>query len=148
LAKRKVNIPQIKRETESLRQSKCFDLSKYCKYNWSQGHDTEDCWTFKNRLEKMFKSGQLPLPKVGQKPNNDRNTLGNHENIFIVEHRQKEWDPSMFIQDISSQKLRLNTPAPNIKVLGLQKSNQDDVYNLPTKASIDDFRVKHEEVDF
>jgi len=40
----------------------------------------------------MFKSGQLSLPKVAQKPNNDRNPLRNHENIFIIEDQMKEWD--------------------------------------------------------
>ena len=45
----------------------------------------------------------------------------------------------MFIEDITSLKPRINTPAPNIEVLSLWESDEDDVYNLPTKASGDDF---------
>ena len=67
----------------------------------------------------MLKSGQLLLPKVAQKPNNDRNPLKNHENVFAVEDQEKEWDLSMFIQDISIPKLRVKTPTPNMEVFGL-----------------------------
>jgi len=67
----------------------------------------------------MLKSGQLLLPKVAQKPNNDKNPLKNHENVFAVEDQEKEWDLSMFIQDISIPKLRVKTPTPNMEVFGL-----------------------------
>jgi len=61
-AKGKTNLLKSRLQTESLMQSKYFDLSKYRKYHRLWGHDTKDCWTFKNKLEKMFKSGQLSLP--------------------------------------------------------------------------------------
>ncbi|KAJ8434650.1 LOW QUALITY PROTEIN: hypothetical protein Cgig2_034084 [Carnegiea gigantea] len=99
-AKGKINLCKIKLDTKSI---KYFDPSKYYKYHQSRGHDTEDFWTLKNRLEKMFKSKQLLLYKAAQKPNNDMNALGNQENIFVVEDQEKEWNPSMFIQDFSSQ---------------------------------------------
>jgi len=82
-------------------------MSKYYEYHQLRGQNTEDCWTFKNRLEKMFKSRQLPLPKAAQKSNNNRNLLGNHENIFVIEDQDKERDLSMFIQDISSPEPRV-----------------------------------------
>ena len=64
LAKGKTNFYEIKRETESLKQSKYFNLSKYYKYHWSWEHDTKDYLTLKNKLERMFKSRQHPLPKA------------------------------------------------------------------------------------
>ena len=67
----------------------------------------------------MFKSGQLSLSIVAQKPNYYRNLVGNHENTFTVKDPEKEWDSPMFIQDISSPKPMVNTLAPNIEVFGL-----------------------------
>ncbi|KAJ8427662.1 hypothetical protein Cgig2_032163 [Carnegiea gigantea] len=70
--KGKIDLPKIRLEIDALRQSKGFDPAKYCKHNRPRGHDTKNWSTFKNMLEKMFKSGQLPLPKAAQKPNNER----------------------------------------------------------------------------
>ena len=38
----------------------------------------------------MFKFGQIPLPKLAQKPNKDRNPLEIHDNIFVIEDQEKE----------------------------------------------------------
>ena len=46
---------------------------------------------------------------------------------------------SMFIQDISTPKPRVNTPIPNMKVFGLWESDEDDIYNLLIEVSIDNF---------
>ena len=97
MTKGKINFPEITPVTESLRQFRYLDPIKYCQYHRSPGYDTEDYWTFENRMGKMFKFRQLPLPKAAQKPNNARNPLRNHENIFAVEEQEKEWDLSMFI---------------------------------------------------
>jgi len=64
LAKGKINLPEVKAETNALKQSKSFDPTKYYKCYRSQGHGRKNCWTFKNRLERMFKSGYLPFPKA------------------------------------------------------------------------------------
>ncbi|KAJ8440777.1 hypothetical protein Cgig2_007183 [Carnegiea gigantea] len=42
LAKGRINLPKIIPLTESFRQSKCFDPSKFFKYRRSRGHNTED----------------------------------------------------------------------------------------------------------
>ncbi|KAJ8425183.1 hypothetical protein Cgig2_004687 [Carnegiea gigantea] len=89
MAKGKINLLEIKL-IESLMQSKYFDPNKYCKYHRLRAHYTKDCWTFKNRMEKMFKSGQLSLSIVAQNPNNYRNLVGNHENTFGVKDPEKE----------------------------------------------------------
>jgi len=46
--------------------------------------------TFKNKLERMFKSGQLRLPKATQKPNNDENPLRDLECIIVLSNQ--EWE--------------------------------------------------------
>ena len=53
--------------------------------------------------------------------------------IFAVEDQEKEWDPSMFIQDISSPKPRVNTHAPNMKDFGLWESDEDNIYGNFTR---------------
>ena len=40
---------------------------------------------------------------------------------------------SILIQDISSPKPMVSTPAPNTEVFDLWESNEDDVYNLPAE---------------
>jgi len=51
LARGKIILYEIKSKTETTKQSKSFEPTKYCKYNQARGHDTE------NRLERMFRSG-------------------------------------------------------------------------------------------
>ena len=63
----------------------------------------------------------------------------NHESIFAIKDQQKECDATMFIQDISRLKTRVNTSAPSKEVFGLQESDEDNIYNLPAEASKDDF---------
>ncbi|KAJ1395225.1 hypothetical protein SESBI_33596 [Sesbania bispinosa] len=31
------------------------DMSKWCDYHRAKGHDTEDCWTLTNRIERLIK---------------------------------------------------------------------------------------------
>jgi len=45
-------------------------------------------WGFKNTLESMFKSGQLPLPKATQTPNNDNNLPD--DSILDILDRQRD----------------------------------------------------------
>ena len=68
--------------------------------------------------------------------------------IYTVEDQEKEWDLSMFIQGISSPKPRVNTLTPYMEVIGLCKSDEDDVYNLLVEVSDDDFWGEDEEEDF
>ncbi|KAJ1440659.1 hypothetical protein SESBI_01725 [Sesbania bispinosa] len=35
------------------------DMSKWCDYHRAKGHDTEDCWTLMNRIERLIKEGYL-----------------------------------------------------------------------------------------
>ncbi|KAJ1391913.1 Retrotransposon gag domain [Sesbania bispinosa] len=35
------------------------DTSKWCDYHRAKGHDTEDCWTLMNRIERLIKEGYL-----------------------------------------------------------------------------------------
>ena len=39
-------------------------------------------------------------------------------------------------------------PTPNMEVFGLRESDEDDIYNLPTEASDDDFWGENEEEYF
>jgi len=39
-------------------------------------------------------------------------------------------------------------PAPNIKVFGLWKCNEEDVYNLPNEGRKHEFRLEDVEEDF
>ncbi|KAJ1409043.1 hypothetical protein SESBI_23067 [Sesbania bispinosa] len=34
-------------------------MSKWCDYHRAKGHDIEDCWTLKNRIERLIKEGYL-----------------------------------------------------------------------------------------
>ena len=54
---------------------------------------TENCWTSESTLEKMLRSRKLHLPKAAQKPNSDKNPLGDHESIFTFKDDQgNKWD--------------------------------------------------------
>ncbi|KAJ1409921.1 hypothetical protein SESBI_22392 [Sesbania bispinosa] len=35
------------------------DMSKWCDYHRAKGHDTEDCWTLTNRIERLIKESYL-----------------------------------------------------------------------------------------
>ncbi|KAJ1415546.1 hypothetical protein SESBI_17976 [Sesbania bispinosa] len=35
------------------------DMSKWCDYHRAKGHDTENCWTLMNRIERLIKEGYL-----------------------------------------------------------------------------------------
>lgn len=78
----------------------------------------------------MFKLGQLPLPKATQKPNNDINLLGDHQNIFVIDNREEKWNPTVFIQNIYGPKLRASMPTPNLQVFSLWKIDEEDVYKV------------------
>lgn len=54
LEKGLVKLPEIK--------SKNWDGAKHCRYHRARGHDTEDCWVFKNWLEGKIQSNDLPIP--------------------------------------------------------------------------------------
>ncbi|KAL2903606.1 putative ABC transporter ATP-binding protein YjkB [Bienertia sinuspersici] len=41
------------------RRSARWDPNKYCKYHQGKGHDTEDCWTLKNKLQDMSDDGRF-----------------------------------------------------------------------------------------
>ena len=76
----------------------------------------------------IFRSGQLLLPERAQKPNNDINALGDHQNIFGIDNGKEEWNPTMFMQNIYGPKLIVSMPTPNLQVFSLWKTNEDDVY--------------------
>ena len=43
----------------------------------------------------MFRLRKLPLPNVTQKPNNDKNLLGDHDSIFSIDSCQEyKWEPT------------------------------------------------------
>lgn len=60
LEKGLVRLPEIKPEPEI--KSKNWDGAKHCKYHRARGHNTEDCWVFKNWLEGKIQSNDLPIP--------------------------------------------------------------------------------------
>ncbi|KAJ1378769.1 hypothetical protein SESBI_47520 [Sesbania bispinosa] len=35
------------------------DMNKWCDYHRARGHDTENCWTLMNRIERLIKEGYL-----------------------------------------------------------------------------------------
>ncbi|KAJ1399985.1 hypothetical protein SESBI_29963 [Sesbania bispinosa] len=35
------------------------DMNKWCDYHRAKGHDTENCWTLMNRIERLIKEGYL-----------------------------------------------------------------------------------------
>jgi len=68
----------------------------------------------------MFKSGQLPLPKAAQKPNNSKNSLGGHDNIFTVNDNPKnDWDPALYIQSACEPRIKKTLPAQHSEVCSL-----------------------------
>lgn len=69
LSKDLIKLPEIKPEPET--KTKNWDGTKYCKYHRARGHDTENCWIFKNWLEEKIQSKELPIPI--RKPNNNSN---------------------------------------------------------------------------
>ena len=73
----------IKPEPNAIRWPKSFNRTKCYKYHRVWGHDTENYETLKNKLGRMFRLRQLPLPKSVKKPNNDKNPLRDNESIFI-----------------------------------------------------------------
>ena len=59
----------------------------------------------------MFKSRQLPLPKPTWKPDNNKNFLGDHDNIFTKDKPQeKEQDPFAYMLSINGPKPRIHIP--------------------------------------
>ena len=87
LIKGKIKVPKIKPKTNALRQYKTFGSTSIVSTTSHEGMTLNIVKP--NGLERMFRLGQLPLPKVAQKPSNDKNPLGDHESIFIV-NEQKE----------------------------------------------------------
>lgn len=58
---------------------KWFDGSKHCAYHSGiVGHDTEDCYGLKNKIEALIKEGAIQL--AGPHPNVSDNLLPNHRN--------------------------------------------------------------------
>jgi len=57
----------------------------------------------------MFKLGQLLLPKA-IKPNNDKNLLGDHKSIFVIDNQEEDWDLSVLIQNTHGPMLRVSMP--------------------------------------
>ncbi|XP_060181241.1 uncharacterized protein LOC132610855 [Lycium barbarum] len=59
-----------------------FDGSKRCAYHSGvAGHDTEDCYGLKNKIEALIKEGAIQL--TGARPNVDNNPLPTHENANV-----------------------------------------------------------------
>ncbi|KAJ1421729.1 hypothetical protein SESBI_13365 [Sesbania bispinosa] len=64
------NLIRLPPQTEG---PKGLDMSKWCDYHRAKGHDTEDCWTLMNRIERLIKEGYLGRYVEKRKDRGDRN---------------------------------------------------------------------------
>ncbi|KAJ1443670.1 hypothetical protein SESBI_00264 [Sesbania bispinosa] len=48
------------------------DMSKWCDYHRAKGHDTKDCWTLTNKIERLIKEGYLGRYVEKRKDRGDR----------------------------------------------------------------------------
>ncbi|KAJ1422476.1 hypothetical protein SESBI_12969 [Sesbania bispinosa] len=48
------------------------DMNKWCDYHRARGHDTENCWTLMNRIERLIKEGYLGRYVEKRKDRDDR----------------------------------------------------------------------------
>lgn len=71
---------------------KWFNVSKHCAYHSGvQGHDTEDYYGLKNKVEALIKEGVIQLTRV--QPNIHNNPLPNHGDASVnVILTEKEWN--------------------------------------------------------
>ena len=100
LFKGKVNFLPIKPETKNIWKPKKWHVNKYCKYHQVRGHDTVDCWGFKNKLKSMFKSRWLPLPKASQKHLTMIATcLDSHDSVFTFTKTKEKKDTHLSINE-------------------------------------------------
>jgi len=82
-----------------------------------------------NRLERMFKSGQLPSPKDAQKPNNNNHPLRDHNSIFTISNNPKyDWDPLGYKHSINEPKHKVYLSAQWLEVCCLWESDEEDGY--------------------
>ncbi|KAL2930287.1 Activity-regulated cytoskeleton-associated protein [Bienertia sinuspersici] len=81
------------------RRSPRWDPNKYCKYHQGKGHNTEECWTLKNKLQDMVESGQLPVPPGGKKPNTDTSPL----TVLMISAEEAPFDPADYITPVGQE---------------------------------------------
>ncbi|KAJ1379051.1 hypothetical protein SESBI_47231 [Sesbania bispinosa] len=69
------------------------DMSKWCDYHRAKGHDTEDCWTLTNRVERLIKEGYLGRYVEKRRDRGDRDRRRDEEGSGSKRHKddkQKE----------------------------------------------------------
>ncbi|KAJ1380841.1 hypothetical protein SESBI_45694 [Sesbania bispinosa] len=64
------------------------DMSKWCDYHRARGHDTEDCWTLKNRIERLSKEGYLGWYVEKRKERGDRGQRRDEGGSGSKRHRE------------------------------------------------------------
>ncbi|KAJ1405738.1 hypothetical protein SESBI_25651 [Sesbania bispinosa] len=55
------------------------DMNKWCDYHRARGHDTENCWTLMNRIERLIKEGYLGRYVEKRKDRGDRDRRRDEE---------------------------------------------------------------------
>ncbi|KAJ1419371.1 hypothetical protein SESBI_15120 [Sesbania bispinosa] len=69
------------------------DLNKWCDYHRARGHDTEDCWTVMNRIERLIKEvylGRYMEKRKNRGERNQRREEGGSSSKRRREDRHKE----------------------------------------------------------
>ncbi|XP_057425922.1 uncharacterized protein LOC130719317 [Lotus japonicus] len=92
------------------------DKTKWCEYHRSAGHDTGDCFTLKNEIEKLIRAGRVQL--------NDRNERWNGERQQGNRYRNSRQ------QDDRRREDRRRTPSAEKKeTLATKKKNAEETFN-------------------
>ncbi|XP_057444616.1 uncharacterized protein LOC130736852 [Lotus japonicus] len=112
-SERDVNPPRV-----------AVDKTKWCEYHRSTGHDTRDCFTLKNEIERLIRAGRSQLNDRGDRWQGDRQQ-GNH----YKGNRQQD--------DHRRDDLR-QTPAVDKKeTLATRKKGAEETFNKDLEPSVE-----------
>ncbi|XP_059277557.1 uncharacterized protein LOC132031603 [Lycium ferocissimum] len=138
-----------------------FDGSKHCAYHSGvAGHDTEDCYGLKNKIEALIKEGAIQI--TGARPNVDNNPLPTHENANVnMVTVEEDKDSKRVIMPIEKDKSSTfaapagkiqkqapvkivattshNTETPTIRVPNRRRFEELDLYSVPGSPSLGRF---------
>ncbi|XP_057432334.1 uncharacterized protein LOC130725096 [Lotus japonicus] len=66
------------------------DKTKWCEYHRSVGHDTGDCFTLKNEIEKLIRAGRAQLNDYNERWNGERQQGNRYRNSRQQDDRRRE----------------------------------------------------------
>ncbi|KAL2901053.1 Activity-regulated cytoskeleton-associated protein [Bienertia sinuspersici] len=88
------------------RRTKWWNPNEYCRYHRGNGHTTEKCFKFKDRIQDLIDNGSFHISYGNKKPNIRTNPLS----VLLIDDEECSFDPTSYITPKTQCPRREYTP--------------------------------------